>query len=124
MGQQRNSNRQERSVTDEMPIIPWYKTLKIWIQSFLGGVGNILIGFRNERGVVVDIKTLPLQWFEHKMHYFDKRTRQTVFKGNVCLNFTDTVLSFIKKHCTTEDVVYRVVFNQPWDKLVLYAREH
>ena len=108
---------------NEIPIIPWYKTLKIWIQSYLGGVNNILMGFRDEKGMVVDVTTLSLNYFTNKINYFDKKKRQKVSKGNVCLNFTDYVLRFIKNNCKSEECIYRIVFNEPWKHLVLYSKQ-
>ena len=105
------------------PIVPRYKCMKIWIQSYLAGVDNILIGFRNEKGIVVDIKTFSLNWFKNKISNFDKRTRQKIFQGNVCLNFTDNMLQFIKENCKSQDVVYRVVLKQPWKEVILYRQK-
>lgn len=104
------------------PIIPYYKSMKIWVQSYLGGVNNILIGFRDDKGMVVDIQTLSLNWFSNKINYFDKRRQMKVFKGNICINFTNNALDFIKLNCKIENVLYRIVFNHPWNKLVLFSR--
>ena len=115
-------NAADQNNNDSEKIIPYYKSIKIWIQSFLGGVNNILIGFRNEKGMVVDVEMFKLEYFAKKLNSFNKRKQQRVFKGNICLNFTDKVLTFIKENCKSEDCVYRVVFNAPWKQLILYAK--
>lgn len=123
-GRQLGRRYEHRNVGDNvMPIIPWYKSMKIWIQSYLAGVNSVVMGFRDQKGFVVDIRKVNLNYFENKINYFDKRKREKIFKGNVCLNFTDRVLSFIKQHvCTTgESGRHRIIFNKPWDKLVLYS---
>jgi len=104
------------------PIIAWYKTLKIWIQSYLAGVNNVLIGFRDDKGMVVKVDTFKLEWFARKINYFDRKRQKRISKSNVCLNFTDRVLNFVKEHCKSEGTAYRLLFNAPWNELRLYTK--
>merc|ERR1712129_90012 len=115
----RNDKAEQKTNRANDFIVPWYKVLKIWIQSYLGGVDNILMGFRDEKGFVVDVNMFKLDYFTKKLNYFNKRTQRQVSKANVCLNFADNVLTFIKNNCKSEDCVYRIVYNEPWTHLIL-----
>ncbi|XP_053390820.1 decapping and exoribonuclease protein-like isoform X2 [Mercenaria mercenaria] len=87
-----------------------FKRLKIkkwWSQSYIMGVQEIVCGFRDENGVV------------HKLEFYNTNDLPNLaedlynpWKPNVCLNFLDQFLSFIKSTITTDDK--RIVHTLKW----------
>ncbi|XP_060071695.1 decapping and exoribonuclease protein-like [Ylistrum balloti] len=85
-----------------------YKLIKWWAQSFLVGIGQIVSGFRDRDGIV------------HKLHTFNTtdlpyiaKDLRDPWKPNVCFNFLDQFLSFIKKTIVTND--HSVVYLLEWE---------
>lgn len=67
-----------------------YKLLKFWSQSFLAGVPRVVVGFRDDEGIVRTVqhfKTLELPRFvEGKRNMWDSA---------VCMNFCDQFLTWV-----------------------------
>lgn len=66
------------------------KLLKFWIQSFLLGVPKIVVGFRNQNGVLERLRDLETQKIPGEV----KRYGLNTWDGNLCINFTAAFL-----HC-------------------------
>lgn len=84
-----------------------FKLLKIYIQSFLLAIPRVLIGFRNDAGILKSMEvfeTLQIPRMVRQQGYWDP---------NVCLNFADHCLQFIEQHVVEDDggdstVVYQL----------------
>ncbi|CAH2099860.1 unnamed protein product [Euphydryas editha] len=66
-----------------------FKTRKWWCQSFLVGIDTILCGFRNDNGIVEELKLYNVSDLP--------RISKRLWDPNVCFNFLDTFLTFIKR---------------------------
>ncbi|KAJ0181214.1 hypothetical protein K1T71_003299 [Dendrolimus kikuchii] len=66
-----------------------FKCKKWWCQSFLAGVDTILCGFRNDNGIVEELKVFSVA-------ELPKRA-QRLWDPNVCFNFLDTFLTYVKR---------------------------
>ncbi|RKP14123.1 RAI1 like PD-XK nuclease-domain-containing protein [Piptocephalis cylindrospora] len=68
-----------------------YKLLKFWAQCFLPGIPRIVVGFRDEAGVVRKIQTIQTmeipRMVRHQSHGWD---------ASVCLKFLDELLMWLK----------------------------
>ena len=64
------------------------KLLKYWIQSFLLGVPRIIVGFRDQRGILVGQEELETRSIPGSV----KRVGQASWDGNVCINFAAALL--------------------------------
>ena len=60
------------------------KLLKFWVQSFLLGVPKIIVGFRNEAGILTRLEELQTREIPSKVGKQGKGT----WDGNLCINFT------------------------------------
>lgn len=80
-----------------------YKLIKWWAQSFLVGIQKIVAGFRDKDGIVHRLQTFNTGDLPHIASDI-----RDPWKPNVCFNFLDQILKFIKKTITTNDpsVVY------------------
>ena len=68
-----------------------HKLLKFWLQSFLAGVPRIVVGLRDEQGIVRELK--PLETLKiHRM----VRGKENMCEPAVCLNFGKQVLEWLK----------------------------
>jgi len=96
-----------------------YKLLKFWIQSFLAGVPRVVCGFRDDNGIVRDVKELQTQAIpsqaEGKWDPWD------------CLNFAHELLrwvsSLLSKELNDEEgQEYLLSFSKPFQDVVLVKR--
>ena len=81
-----------------------YKLIKWWAQSYLVGVPKVYVGYRNDKFQIQETELLSIEKFpELGQHYWS---------ANVCLNFLNQFLSFIKSNVTIDDpnVVYQFEF--------------
>ena len=79
-----NNDRQLRSFEK-------FKLIKVWSQSFLSGVSRIIIGFRNDDGILVSHETI-------KTMEIPRRVRENGYwDPNVCLGFLDVFVTWLKK---------------------------
>ena len=68
-----------------------HKLLKFWLQSFLAGVPSVIVGFRDEAGVVKELKT-----YETKtIHRLVRGEGRDYWNPTACFNFGKTVLDFL-----------------------------
>lgn len=64
------------------------KLLKFWIQSFLLGVPKIIVGFRNQKGILQRLEELETK----NIPGIVKRQGKGTWDGNLCINFTAAFL--------------------------------
>ena len=82
------TTKQHRSARDEQ-IFEKHKLLKFWLQSFLAGVPTIVVGFRDDDGRVLELKTLETRTIHRSVRpkgYWDPA---------VCFNFGTAVLEWL-----------------------------
>ncbi|XP_045508962.1 decapping and exoribonuclease protein-like isoform X3 [Colias croceus] len=72
-----------------------FKAKKWWCQSFLAGVETIVCGFRNDDGIVEELKV-------YKVADLPKMCRK-FWDPSVCLNFLETFFTFVKR-CLAREV--------------------
>lgn len=64
------------------------KLMKFWIQSFLLGVPRIIVGFRDERGILSKLDTLMTINIPDQV----KARSQAPWDGMICINFASAFL--------------------------------
>ena len=73
-----------------------HKLLKFWLQSFLAGVPSVIVGFRDEAGVVKELKT-----YETKtIHRLVRGEGRDYWNPTACFNFGKLVLDFLLEQLT------------------------
>ncbi|CAM9742165.1 unnamed protein product [Ectocarpus sp. 12 AP-2014] len=100
-----------RDSKDEQ-IFKKHKTLKYWAQCYLAGVRDIVLGYRDDHGIVRDVKSWTTDGLVEsvdKNKHWDK---------DVCLNFGDRCLSFLKDN-VDEGLRYSFKYLEPFDHLTL-----
>ncbi|KAI9040899.1 DXO/RAI1 family decapping nuclease [Aspergillus affinis] len=68
------------------------KLLKFWAQSFLLGVPKIIVGFRDQQGIVHRLEELDTASLPGRVKKFGKGT----WDGNICINFAAEFLDWLK----------------------------
>ncbi|KAF8463121.1 RAI1 like PD-XK nuclease-domain-containing protein [Kalaharituber pfeilii] len=68
------------------------KLLKFWAQSFLLGVGKIIVGFRDRDGILRSVEEFDTTALPSKA----KKSGRRLWDGNICINFTASFLSWLK----------------------------
>ncbi|CAN0219202.1 unnamed protein product [Laminaria digitata] len=89
-----------------------HKTLKYWAQCYLAGVRDLVVGYRDDHGIVRDVKS----WTTDAL--VDAVDRVKHWDKDVCLNFTDRCLSFLKDN-VDEGPRYSMKFLDPYDQVTL-----
>ncbi|OGM41597.1 protein rai1 [Aspergillus bombycis] len=74
------------------------KLLKFWAQSFLLGVPKIIVGFRDQRGIVHRLEELETASIPNKV----KNAGRGTWDGNICINFTSAFLEWLKSTINEE----------------------
>lgn len=69
-----------------------FKLLKWWAQSFLPGVPQVVAGFRDQDGVVVNIETFHISKISQLI-----KGEHNCWKPTVCMNFCSSFLTFVKQ---------------------------
>ncbi|KAK1669382.1 hypothetical protein QYE76_057541 [Lolium multiflorum] len=88
------------------------KLLRFWIQSFLAGVSYVVVGFRNDAGVLVRTERLRTRDITQKVK------AKNYWQGGVCLAFADEVLCWLYGTVKeNEDYILQRV--HPFDRLEL-----
>jgi RAT1-interacting protein len=64
------------------------KLMKFWIQSFLLGVPKIIVGFRDQNGILLRVEEMDTSSIPNTV----KRRGKGTWDGNMCINFTATFL--------------------------------
>ncbi|KAH7668625.1 RAT1-interacting protein [Dioscorea alata] len=88
------------------------KLLKFWIQSYLAGVPYIVVGFRDDKGVLVRTERLRTKEITQRVKM------KGYWQGGVCLAFTDEVLCWLYG-TVKENEDYILQFVQPFNRLEL-----
>lgn len=68
------------------------KLLKFWAQSFLLGVPKIIVGFRDNHGIVHRLEELETASIPNKV----KKLGRGTWDGNICINFAAAFLEWLK----------------------------
>ncbi|OJD15326.1 protein rai1 [Emergomyces pasteurianus Ep9510] len=68
------------------------KLLKFWAQSFLLGVPKIIVGFRDEHGILRRLEEMAT----HDIPGLVARKGKGTWDGNICINFTAKLLEWLK----------------------------
>eukprot|EP00123_Amoebidium_parasiticum_P008994 comp19141_c0_seq1/m.21798 comp19141_c0_seq1/g.21798 ORF comp19141_c0_seq1/g.21798 comp19141_c0_seq1/m.21798 type:complete len:414 (-) comp19141_c0_seq1:255-1496(-) len=94
-----------------------FKLLKFWAQSFLAGIPHIVVGFRDDNGIVQTVqkfKTLELPRFVREKGLWDP---------NVCLAFANQLLDFMRQHVTQDQsqATYVVSYDPVMQRVTLRA---
>lgn len=76
------------------------KLMKFWAQSFLLGVPNIIVGFRDQQGWLRRLEQIDTQGIPEKI----LRGGRRVWDGQTCINFTSAVLEWLKEVIVGEGV--------------------
>ena len=76
-----------------------HKIIKWWCQCFLVGIPVVVCGFRNDHGVVSRLTDYPTVKLPSIGSNF--------WMPNVCMNFLDSFLTFVKGTVQEEDVLFR-----------------
>ncbi|XP_038067147.1 decapping and exoribonuclease protein-like [Patiria miniata] len=93
-----------------------YKLLKWWAQSFLVGIPEVICGFRDDDGVVQEIKHFKtMEMPKHSMGSWD---------GSVCFNFLLKLLAFIKSVAVIDDPSMVYLFERKPGESVISYTEH
>ncbi|KAL7109016.1 hypothetical protein ACP275_06G149900 [Erythranthe tilingii] len=88
------------------------KLLKFWIQSFLAGVPYIVIGYRDDAGLLVRTERLRTKDITHRVKM------KNYWQGGVCLAFADEVLCWLYG-TVKENEDYVLQFAPPFSRLEL-----
>ncbi|XP_066929896.1 decapping and exoribonuclease protein-like [Clytia hemisphaerica] len=91
-----------------------YKLLKFWAQSFLVGLPKIVVGLRDDDGIVRELKTYKTMEIPQVCKEF-----RNCWDPTICMNFLDKLLSWLKQIVTIDnkDVVYMLRFEPPFDTI-------
>lgn len=68
------------------------KLLKFWAQSFLLGVPKIIVGFRDQNGIVHRMEEVETYTIPSKV----KKLGRATWDGNICINFAAAFLECMK----------------------------
>lgn len=79
------------------------KLLKFWAQSFLLGVPTIIVGFRDQDGIVRRLEELDTASIPGKV----KKLGRGSWDGNICINFAAQFLEWLK-HTIQSDGTWRI----------------
>jgi hypothetical protein len=102
------------------------KLLKFWAQSFLLGVPTIIVGFRDQDGIVRRLEELDTASIPGKV----KKLGRGSWDGNICINFAaqflecrETPLLALWKHANTSLCRVETHHSAGWDLENTEARE-
>jgi RAT1-interacting protein len=83
-----------------------FKTRNWWCQSFLVGIDSVVVGVRNEAGIVQEIEEVSLRTLKH--------LGQGYWSPSVCMSFCIKFLKFVQQHTQHLDDPFTVV-KFDWD---------
>ncbi|KAJ3041955.1 Dom-3 Z [Rhizophlyctis rosea] len=88
----------------------------MWAQSFLPGVPDIIVGYRDDSGILKSIEHMKTMEIPRRV-----RGKQGMWDATVCLNFADAVLSWLRKMITVDDpdAVYTLKYEPATDEITL-----
>ncbi|KAJ2827869.1 decapping endonuclease targeting mRNA [Coemansia sp. 'formosensis'] len=84
-----------------------HKLLKFWAQSYIAGIPVVTVGFRDNNGMLRTVEDFRTQDIPHLVKH------KNMWQANVCMNFADQVLQFIKDCVVDEgpELQYRIAFD-------------
>jgi len=88
-----------------------FKLLRYWIQSYLVGVPTIIVGFRDNDGILKSIQrydTLRLPSLAHNK-----------WDPTACINFTNEILKLLAKEITEDEKPYLLLFDPLCNQIIL-----
>ena len=94
------------------------KLLKFWIQSFLFGVAKIIVGFRNQDGILQRLEELETQNIPERV----KNQGHNLWDGNICINFASEFLGWLKTIIKGEGV-WRIRKQEKLSSIEVYRIE-
>ncbi|CEO58456.1 Putative HLA class III protein Dom3z [Penicillium brasilianum] len=94
------------------------KLLKFWAQSFLLGVPKIIVGFRDQQGIVHRLEELETASIPGKV----KKVGRGSWDGNICINFAAAFLEWLKQVIQGEGV-WRIRKVEKSHKIEVYKVE-
>ncbi|KAJ1855700.1 decapping endonuclease targeting mRNA [Coemansia sp. RSA 2703] len=85
-----------------------FKLLKFWAQSFIAGIPQVTVGYRDSDGVLRQVEDIRTQDMPRRV-----RGQPRMWDPNVCLNFADQVLTYIKTqvHMEGPETRYRITYD-------------
>ncbi|KAJ2848147.1 decapping endonuclease targeting mRNA, partial [Coemansia brasiliensis] len=85
-----------------------FKLLKFWAQSFIAGIPVVTVGFRDDEGRLVQVRDFKTREMPRMV-----RDKPRMWEANVCMNFADQLLQFIKQNVVAEgpEIQYRIQFD-------------
>lgn len=111
--------------------------MKFWAQSFLVGVPRIICGFRNDDGLLMEVKQyktleIPRQVRNTKNTWVSDIEQECDIITNieknpaVCLNFANRLLDWIRHNITKDDptTTYRIEFKSPFEEINIECTGH
>lgn len=81
-----------------------HRFLKFWLQSYLAGVPNIVIGHRAETGRLTKVERLPtVELPKRSREYLDHIGERRIWEPAICVNFLECALGMIRKACRNNE---------------------
>ncbi|KAJ2864591.1 decapping endonuclease targeting mRNA [Coemansia aciculifera] len=95
-----------------------HKLLKFWAQSFIAGIPMVTVGFRDNNGILRSVEDFRTQDIPRLVKH-----NQSMWQANVCMNFADQVLQFIKDSVVDEgpEMQYRIAFDSGSQEIQISA---
>ncbi|KAJ2036323.1 decapping endonuclease targeting mRNA [Coemansia sp. S16] len=95
-----------------------HKLLKFWAQSFIAGIPMVTVGFRDNDGILRSVEDFRTQDIPRLVKH-----NQSMWQPNVCMNFADQVLQFIKDCVVDEgpEVQFRIAFDSGSQEIQISA---
>ncbi|KAJ2345570.1 decapping endonuclease targeting mRNA [Coemansia erecta] len=93
-----------------------FKLLKFWAQSFIAGIPVVTVGFRDDEGRLREVRDIRTQDMPRMV-----RDKPRMWEANVCMNFANQVLQFIKDQALEEgpEAQYRIEYNPETSEIQL-----
>ncbi|KAK6506943.1 decapping endonuclease targeting mRNA, variant 2 [Arthrobotrys musiformis] len=104
-----------RQVTSTHQIVNFEKKLqRFWAQSYLLGVPKLIIGYRDDYGILksVDIKETQAIPVEIRKAHVAQGLGPPPWNGNVAINFTTAFLEWLKEVLAGQEGVWRIRYQQ------------
>lgn len=86
-----------------------YKLLNFWIQSFVVGTPVVIVGFRDNNGIVQKTESFNVMRIPSMA--------ADVWNPNDCLNCVTDLIAQAKKVCTESDRIYSIKFSHPFSAI-------
>ncbi|CAG8782022.1 8880_t:CDS:2, partial [Acaulospora morrowiae] len=91
-----------------------YKLLKFWAQSFLIGIPRIIVGFRDDNGIVKNIREFKTMEIPRMV-----RGKNGMWDAAVCLNFANEFFDWLKTIVIIDDPrsSYTISYKHPFQSI-------